>query len=122
GTWCRFSHADGTSYIYSIPTDNIKIKRGMFFRNLFIHPSLMVRLQGGNDKLKYPTAYPHAEDYALAWQLMNKGRVGILPVVLVTCEINHSGISESNRKEQLRSRQKVIRDYAVNNLLKLRAQ
>lgn len=122
GTWCRFVHPDGKSYIYTTPTEDAQVKRGMFFRNLFIHPTFMIRLPNADKPLQYPTAYSHAEDYALAWQLMKQGSARILPEVLVDCEINSTGISESNRRVQLRSRQKVIRDFAVNNILKLRAQ
>ena len=122
GTWCRFVQQDGKSYLYKTATRQRAIKRGMFFRNLFIHPTFMMRLLPPDDCLRYSTAYHHAEDYALAWRLMNKGRVSILPDVLVNCEINDAGISETNRRAQLRARQKVVDDFAVNNILKIAAK
>lgn len=120
GSWCRFVRSDGSSYVYRTPVDEKKIRRGMYFRNLFIHPSFMLRtLPDG--PLEYPTAYSHAEDYALAWILLKRGSAKVLPNVLVNCEINAGGISESNRRIQLQSRWHVIKELAVNNILKVPA-
>lgn len=121
GTWCRFVHPDGRAYVYRTPIGSKRIKRGMYFRNLFIHPTFMFRLHATNEQIQYPSQFPHAEDYALAWQLIKQGQVHILPEILVNCEINSTGISEAHRREQLISREKIIRTIAVNNIIKIPA-
>ena len=44
GSWCRFSNADGSkAYNYVTPTTHARIARAMYFRNTFIHPTVMFR-------------------------------------------------------------------------------
>ncbi len=117
GVWCRFIREDGYSFIYKTPISRKGIWRGMYFRNLFIHPGIMFRHIINNSLLQYSDNYPHAEDYALAWTLMKTGEVTILDEVLVNCTINTKGISESNRKIQIHSRKKIVQRIAVNNIL-----
>lgn len=119
GTWCRFIDSEGNGYTYKTATDDKSIVRGMHFRNLFIHPTMMFRVTTDPAGPFYPAAYPLAEDYALAWNLMQKGRVVILPKILVYCELNEQGLSATHRGKQLKSRADVIRDIAVNNNLKI---
>jgi hypothetical protein len=66
----------------------------------------------------YPENYPDAEDYGFFYQLLKKGEGAIIPEYLVTCEINHKGISLSSRKKQLKSRIKVVKEYGKNRVLR----
>lgn len=119
GCWCRFEDVAGEGYDYITATDYQQIKRGMHFRNLFIHPGMLFRITDpAGEKIFYSHHYPHAEDFALAWMLIRKGPVAILPKILVRCELNTTGLSASNRSKQLISRKNVIKDNAVNNILK----
>ena len=113
GTWCRFQEeGNGLAYTYETPVHHTGIEKAMPLRNVFIHPTVMFRtalIKGGE---RYPYQYPHAEDYAFFWRLLQVTEGAILPRLLVTCAINRSGISYSYRKEQLLSRQKVIETFA----------
>jgi glycosyltransferase involved in cell wall biosynthesis len=119
GTWCYFkNNQTGESYKYSTPTQHSQIKREMHFRNVFIHPTVMWRVTG-TSKLKYPEKYPCAEDYGLFYDMISKRKSAIIDEFLVTCEINHQGISILNRSTQLKSRLKVVSFYGRNRLLYL---
>jgi glycosyltransferase involved in cell wall biosynthesis len=119
GSWCIFKdYSTNVAFRYITPTQHKKIKRGMHFRNIFIHPTVMWRFDAIKDNELYPYSYPHAEDYGFFYQLMQKGKVAIIPDYLVTCEINHKGISLSSRKKQLKSRIKVVNEYGRNRVLR----
>ena len=119
GTWCKFRNAaDGRIYNYRTPTQHNAIKRSMYFRNVFIHPSVMWRFET-LQAFRYPQQYPHAEDYGLFYDIVLKKRTAILNHYFVTCEINGTGISLKNRFAQLRSREAVIKDYGTNKWLVL---
>jgi glycosyltransferase involved in cell wall biosynthesis len=109
GTWCTFQAEDGSfSYPYTTPLDHDVIIKEMHLRNVFIHPTVMLRRQALLQVGVYPYEYPHAEDYALFWALLQVSKGAILDRKLVTCVINAAGISMGNRKKQLKSRLKVV--------------
>ncbi|HTL07591.1 MAG TPA: glycosyltransferase [Chitinophagaceae bacterium] len=117
GSWCYFRNpVTGTAYEYRTPTDHEEIERSMYFRNVFVHPTVMWRV-AALQPLRYPVKYPHAEDYGLFYDIISKKRTAIISEFLVTCEVNQTGISFLNRSEQLRSRLRVIKDYGRNKLL-----
>lgn len=115
GTWCRFTE-EGTAltYDYTTPTGHAAIEKAMHRRNVFIHPTVMFRAAWVKKGITYPDAYPHAEDYAFFWRLLQLGEGAILPRFLVTCAITRNGISYQNRQQQLLSRKKVIEAFSRN--------
>jgi glycosyltransferase involved in cell wall biosynthesis len=115
GSWCVFKNfSTGFSYRYITPTEHKKILRGMYFRNLFIHPTVMWKADVTGRMGEYPGNFPHAEDYGFFYQILNKGKGAIIPEELVICEINPKGISLHFRKEQLKSRMQVVKQYGKN--------
>jgi glycosyltransferase involved in cell wall biosynthesis len=117
GSWCYFKdNASGSAYSYCTPTLHKQIKREMYFRNVFIHPTVMWRMSGVG-KLKYPEQYPCAEDYGLFYEMIDSAKTAIINEFLVTCEVNHKGISILNRSVQLKSRMKVVSFYGKNKFL-----
>ena len=117
GSWCVFKDFDtGSSYLYKTPTRHKDIRRLMYFRNLFIHPTVMWRASQLDREL-YPDDFPHAEDYGLFYKMIGSMNSAILPEKLVTCKINPKGLSLKYRQEQLKSRIKVVRHYGENQLL-----
>lgn len=120
GSWCYFkNYTTGVQYQYKTPTEHAGIQRGMSFRNLFVHPTVMWRSAVTAKVGLYPEHFPHAEDYGFFYTVLRQGRGAIIPEPLVACEINPSGISLSYRKEQLKSRMKVVRHFSSNGLLKM---
>jgi len=114
GSWCYFKNPHtGVSYKFTTPTQHKAIRHSMYFRNVFIHPTVMWRataLKG----FRYPRNYPHAEDYGLFYDIVLNKKAAIIDEFLVTCEINPLGISFQNRFDQLKSRLQVIRNYGTN--------
>ena len=119
GSWCVFRNFDNDeSYTYKTPSDIKRIRRGMYFRNIFIHPTVMWRAESMRDK-SYPEKFPHAEDYGLFYELIHQDlKCVILPEVLMICRLRQQGLSFANRDEQLKSRIKVIRQFGNNRVLK----
>lgn len=118
GSWVRFEGANGRfGYLYRTPVELNAIRRGMHFRNLFIHPSVMWRASTLKRVSHYPSDLPHAEDYGFFFKLLRQGKAAILPEALVTCEINPDGLSVRHRKEQLKGRMKAVTRYRGNRVL-----
>lgn len=117
GSWCHFKdQVSGAGYKYITPTAHRRILTSMYFRNVFIHPTVMWRYYPANP-VKYPDIFPHAEDYGFFNQILIKGKSAVIPEYLVTCELNHQGISLTHRRRQLKSRMSVVRAYGRNKLL-----
>lgn len=115
GTWCRFSDKQtGIFYNYTTPVHHADILKAMPLRNVFIHPTIMFRSDELKKGLLYPETYLHAEDYAFCWRLLQLTKGAILPHYLVNCAISRGGLSLKNRKQQLRSRKKVIQAFGTN--------
>lgn len=120
GSWCVFEDkANSFRYQYKTPTGHIQIKKAMHFRNVFIHPTVIFNTSLLRKVGYYPTDFIYAEDYAFFYQLIKITRSHILNEFLVTCEINDSGISLKNRKEQLASRAQIVMQYGTNRLWKI---
>jgi len=113
GTWCTFAN-ETFKYHYKTPVLHDKIARSMYFRNVFIHPTVMFRTSLLKRTGDYPYNFPYAEDYAFFWEFVKNSSTCILDEYLVTCDINSTGISLKNRQRQLQSRLRVIRHYGTN--------
>jgi glycosyltransferase involved in cell wall biosynthesis len=120
GTWCVFEDFEtGDKFVYRTPTADRHIRRAMYFRNIFIHPTVMWRTAIMKKNANYPEDFPHAEDYGLFYKWIDSNvRTAVLPETLVTCRINKLGLSLANRNGQLQSRLKVVRTFGRNRLLK----
>ena len=119
GSWCLFKDFEsGQAYRYRTPTEQGKITRSMYFRNVFIHPTVMWRSTVQKGTERYPENYPHAEDYGFFYEIISKGKAAILPEALVIAEINLKGISLKFRNEQLASRGSVVRRYGTKGWLR----
>ena len=120
GTWCTFQSEDGSyAYPYKTPVAHEAIVKEMHLRNVFIHPTVMFRVALLQRVGVYPYAYPHAEDYALFWSMIQIMKSAVLDRYLVTCVLNARGISMGNRKAQLNSRIKVVWKYGNRPELKV---
>jgi len=117
GSWCTFfDPVTSRSFIFKTPVEHKKILAALHFRNVFVHPSVMWRVT--DDVRYYSGEFPHAEDYAFFYEMCLTGQARILPYPLVRCALSGRGISSVFRKEQLRSREKVILKYSKSGLLK----
>jgi glycosyltransferase involved in cell wall biosynthesis len=120
GSWCYFQEAEKSFKIkYKAPEHHEQIKRSMYFRNAFIHPTVVFRFDVVEKLGFYPHRYPYAEDYALFWQIANSAQTAIIPLYLVVCELNSKGISLVNRVKQLQSRLVIVQDFGHTFALKI---
>lgn len=120
GSWCAFEDEEkGQKFTYRSPRQHNAIIRDMYFRNSFMHASVMMRLTAVKEAGFYPADYEYAEDYALFWILCNRGEVYIIQERLVNCMLNRKGISFKNKNRQLKARLRVVRNLAPNSLYKL---
>ncbi|KAA3437577.1 glycosyltransferase [Rufibacter hautae] len=120
GTWCTFQNPmSGFSYTYTTPTTHEAILSAMHYRNVFIHPTVMFRAELLSLVGQYPSGWSLVEDYALFFKMLHKTKGAILDCFLVTCEINAAGISVSNRKAQLKARQRVVAAFGISTFYKI---
>ncbi|MFT2009802.1 glycosyltransferase [Pontibacter sp. 13R65] len=119
GSWCIFKTSNtDQQYKYITPTSHLKIKREMYFRNVFIHPTVIFRTSCLTKMGLYADEYKLVEDYALFWTFLNSSETAVIPDFLVTCEINPTGISISQRKNQILARKRIVREFGTNLALK----
>ena len=120
GTWCTFTDKTGThSYAHTTPLRHEAIVKEMHSRNVFIHPTVMFRTGLLEQVGVYPYSFPRAEDYAFFWAILKVSKGAILDRFLVTCELNPAGISMGNRKEQLKSRLRVVQHFELDRRRKV---
>jgi glycosyltransferase involved in cell wall biosynthesis len=122
GSWCIFKE-EGASiiYTYTTPLGHSDLLKAMHLRNVFIHPAVMFRTALLRQTDLYPYNYPHAEDYALFWKMLQVAEGAVLSEYLTTCAILRRGISFTNRRVQLQSRIKIVRAFGSHAFLKLLA-
>lgn len=120
GSWCVFKDKkNGSAFYYKSANHHSSILRQMYFRNVFIHPTIIFRQSLLNKTGYYPKEYSLAEDYAFCWQLIDCDQSFVLPEFLVTCEINRQGISYKKYRKQLIARWKVVNHYGSSRFLKI---
>ncbi|MEO5564478.1 MAG: glycosyltransferase [Chitinophagaceae bacterium] len=120
GSWCLFEEENGkTSYTYKTPELHKEIYRSMYFRNVFIHPTVIFKKSLITQLGGYPTEFELAEDYALFWKMIGVSQTFVTSKILVTCRINRQGISYKNKRKQLAARQKVVNNFGKNVILKV---
>lgn len=120
GSWCMFKKEDGSgAYAYTTPLHHKALVNAMHLRNVFIHPAVMFRTALLKETGLYPYTYPHAEDYAFFWKLLQVAEGAVLRDTLTNCAIMPQGISLANRRAQLQSRGKVVRKFGNRFVLKV---
>lgn len=98
-------------FVFSAPANHEQIARQMYIKNCFIHPTVMFRTSAIDIIGYYSKDFKAAEDYEYFFRFIKQLKVTILDKVLLSYELNPSGISLSKRKLQIKSRNKVIHHY-----------
>ena len=120
GSWCLMREQSGKDiFVYKAPITDAAIRRAMHLRNVFLHPSVMFRTNLLHAVGFYTDQYPHAEDYALFWAMLQQAEGAVLPEVLVTCTVHHQSISSTNRKVQLMSCKRIIARFGTSRMLQI---
>ncbi len=119
GSWCYFENAEKKiRYKHRAPTHHNEILKALYFRNVFIHPTVIIRSEVVKEVGLYPQEFPYAEDYAWFWKIANRFKTSIMPMYLVVSEISSKGISHSNRFKQLESRLAVLKKFGYKFALR----
>ncbi|NIK74656.1 glycosyltransferase involved in cell wall biosynthesis [Thermonema lapsum] len=109
GSWVDIVTTEGKKiYTYKAPIAHEEIKRSMFLKIAFMHPSVLMRASAVRSIGGYPYDYPAAEDYAYFFKFVHAFKTAVIPQSLTFYELNNKGISMTKRKRQLRSRIKVL--------------
>lgn len=111
GSWVEFVDLKGNVvFKFTPPTKHSEIKKKMCINNMFIHPSVMFRVEAVKKIGFYPTNRKNAEDYAYFFKFVKNFKTANIDKFLLKYEVNPQGLSLSKRKLQLKSRIKVILD------------
>ncbi len=109
-SWCRFESGDKKhGYTYSTPCTHEQIKKSLYLRNVFIHPTIVFETALAKEAGDYPLDFELVEDYAFCWKLSLLKKTYIINEILVISEWSETGISQKNRGKQLKMRWKVVR-------------
>lgn len=118
GSICLFADAKRkTTYVYHAAEKHSAICKQMHLKCSFIHPTVVFRNESIKDTELYPYNFPYAEDYAYFFELTKKIQTHILQEILVQTQINTKGISVKKRKQQIKSKINVIKQYGDNKQL-----
>jgi glycosyltransferase involved in cell wall biosynthesis len=94
------------------PCRHEEIVYGLLEDNVFLHSSVVVRMSILNvHGLRYNGRYRHAEDYELWTRLSQYTRTANLPEVLVRYRSHSENISNTNKAEQIGTRNKIRLEY-----------
>lgn len=125
GSWVDYVDVAGKRlFTLKYPVAHSSIKKNIFAYNTFNHPAVMFRTASVAKVGLYPDAYPALEDHAYFFKFVKRFKTANIPEVLLQYEINPNGISLSNRKKQVSSRLKLLRDnfefgfYPIYGLLR----
>ncbi len=118
GSWCQIIDKEiSFSYSYKTSVQHDDICKEMYYRNVFMHATVMFRASLLKKSGYYPTNFEYAEDYAFFWMLIKVSQSFVLDKFLVICELNKGGLSYSNKGKQLKARWKVVRAFGKNKLM-----
>lgn len=111
GTQVNFI-SETKSFLYksNLPITYEKIKKGFYINCLIIHPTVMFYSELLKSTGLYPLNYDAAEDYAFFFKIIKQHKVENLDRILLDVIIDENGISSIKRKQQIKSKIKIIKD------------
>lgn len=116
GSWAKMVDEEtGHSYIYKAPVKSNEIQRSMYYKNIFMHATVMFKTSLARKVGYYPNNFEYAEDYALFWRLIKIENAFVINRYLVICQLNRTGISFKNKSRQLIARWRVVNKLAPSN-------
>lgn len=92
------------------PTTHSKLQQAIYKYNPFIHPAVMYKAEVVKTIGLYPKNYPALEDHAYFFKVIKHFKTMVLPELLLEYEVNPNSISNLKRKQQTKSRIKLLKD------------
>lgn len=109
GTWVQTVDPWGRPlFVMQPPAGHEDLVRRLSSGNPMPHPSLVFRSSVLSTVDGYPEDLPAAEDFGMIARLATRTRLAIVPAVLVDKELDPHSISATRRRDQVRSRIRVI--------------
>lgn len=105
GTWAKMVDEQG-NFLYNMkhPVSYKNIKKRMFLNNMFVHPTVVFRMEVLKKIGYYPTNYKSAEDFAYFFNIVEQLKVENYPEILLDYVIDSNSISSQKRKRQVKNR------------------
>lgn len=121
GSWANYIDESNETFLYVLkhPCKDSEIRYKMKFNSCFVHPSVVFRRKVIEIVGCYPVDFKYAEDYAYFYEVMKVGKVENYPEALVNYYVSDKSISTLRRKQQIKSRIKVIKKNVPFSLTKL---
>lgn len=92
----------------SFPESSEKLKKFTYLNSYIVHSAAMFKREVIDEIGYYSYNFPAAEDFEYFFQIIKKFKAVVHPEILLKVLINPSGISNSQRKRQVKSKLKVI--------------
>lgn len=110
GGAAEFATPEGRAHIEYFPTTWSGVLRRLRVNSAFLHPSVVFRTMVIDRVGSYPVDRPAAEDYAWFWSIAKVGEARSLRDVVLRYSVDPDAISSLNRRRQIRSRIRIMRD------------
>lgn len=108
----RVDEDSGLVDVFMRALDPVRTRISLCWHNPFVHASVMYRrMDLDGQPVRYPVDYSHAEDYALWARLALKGRVCVMPRILLTYRKRRGGMTGTRRDVQVESTRRVSAWY-----------
>ncbi|MEQ3664056.1 MULTISPECIES: glycosyltransferase [unclassified Olleya] len=104
--------AKDNSFLFNFkpPVTHSKLQEAIYKYNPFIHPAVMYKTEVVKIIGLYPENYPALEDHAYFFKVIKHFKTMVLPELLLEYEVNPNSISNLKRKQQTKSRIKLLKD------------
>lgn len=108
GSWVEY--IGNRSGIGKVPMSNKEILWTMLFGSALFHPSVIIRRELlVTHSLKYPSEYPHAEDYGLWMMMAGLTQFANIPEPMVKYRWSYSSVGSLNSVTQIASASRIKR-------------
>ena len=95
GSYCRnFRTDDGSTVVWTYPTDDADIRALLPHRNPFVHGAVMLRREAVAAAGMYDESFHYVQDYELWGRIAERYALHNLPEILVTRRITPQSLSE----------------------------
>ncbi len=110
-----YLYQDNKRRILNYPSSSKILKKMIFHRDLFLHPTFFLKREL-YESLNYYTNMPYVEDYDFLLKVVNQGySIGNIKEPLLECYLNENGLTKKNQAPQWVISEKLKKHYKKSN-------
>jgi glycosyltransferase involved in cell wall biosynthesis len=95
GTFCRnIDEKTGNTQCWTHPINNRDIRKGLTYKNVLVHGSVMIRREVFDTVGLYDEKYSYVQDYELWGRVRNKYKLHNIPEILLIRKVTENSLSQ----------------------------